>query len=481
MQKYDYIIVGAGPSGLALAQLLLKKRKSILVLDTNNTIGGCHRVVYNVENNFIEHGPRVYSSAYVNFKNLLKDMNLDFYDLFTRYNFTITEIGGKTFNHLYFNEKIKFVHEYLKFIFNKDSGKNVYMKDFCKDFHEDSKDYIDRVCRITDGTDYSKYTLNKFLSLLDDQIFYNLYQPSIPTDKGLFNFWGEYLYSNEVEFGLNCNVKYIDAINNIIHVENKIEVSESEHIYKFQKTELYNKYSYKNLVLAIPPVNIYNLLVSSNLENIFDTKEIKLKEFATITNYNPYICLTYEWINSLDLPKIHGFPANDWGLVFNVITDYYSYNKYKTIITVAITILDKKSKYSQKTANDIKDPDVLIKDCFYQLNETFQQKLPIFNKALVNPNNIIENNKWISKDTAFINTINKYLPHSNPIYPNIYNTGTHSGKSKYNFTTLESTVSNSIELANSLEKINYPNKSPVKLRKIIHIISIATIIKILLH
>lgn len=479
MQEYDYIIIGGGPCGLSLAQLLSKKNKSILIIDSNDTLGGCHRVISDNSQNFIEHGPRVYSSAYVNFINLLKDMNLDFYKLFTKYNFTITQIGGKTFNNLFYNEKMKFVVEYIRFILNKDSGKNIYMKDFCKDFHKESQEYIDRVCRITDGTDSTKYTLNKFLCLLDDQIFYNLYQPSTSTDKGLFYYWGKYLQTKDVEFSLNCDIKYINSIDNTVSVSNKSQFSESLHIYHFQKEHLYTKYSYKKLILAIPPVNMHSLLKNSNLENIFDSEDISLKDFSNITNYNPYICITFQWKSPLQLEKIHGFPANDWGIVFNVITDYYSYNKYNTIITVAITILDKKSKYLNKSVNEINNQDLIIQETFRQLNEVFKNKLDMYSSALLNPNNVIENKNWMSKDTAFINTINKFLPFDNTIQTNIYNCGTHNGKSKYNFTSLESAVSNSIELANKLEDINFPNKTPVKLRKIIHIISVAVLIKMI--
>ena len=82
---YDYIIIGGGPSGLILAYLLSKNNqkssdktsKSILLIDKNTSLGGCHRVDRN-DIYFTEHGPRVYSSAFVNFINILKDFNVDF-------------------------------------------------------------------------------------------------------------------------------------------------------------------------------------------------------------------------------------------------------------------------------------------------------------------------------------------------------------------------------------------------------------------
>lgn len=42
--KYDYIIVGGGPCGISLSHLLAKTNKKILLLEGENSLGGCHRV-----------------------------------------------------------------------------------------------------------------------------------------------------------------------------------------------------------------------------------------------------------------------------------------------------------------------------------------------------------------------------------------------------------------------------------------------------
>ena len=87
MNKYDYVIVGAGPTGLTLAYYLGKLNKKCLLIDKNESIGGCHRVI-RVNGLMTEHSPRIYSDSYVNFIELLKKMDVNFYDLFTKYNFT---------------------------------------------------------------------------------------------------------------------------------------------------------------------------------------------------------------------------------------------------------------------------------------------------------------------------------------------------------------------------------------------------------
>ena len=77
--EYDLVIIGAGPSGLALAQASSSIGKKILIIDRENQIGGSHRVRRVKQGNellFTEHGPRIYTTAYKNFINLLLFQNL---------------------------------------------------------------------------------------------------------------------------------------------------------------------------------------------------------------------------------------------------------------------------------------------------------------------------------------------------------------------------------------------------------------------
>ena len=70
--KYDIVIVGSGPSGLALAHCLSYKYKNIAIIEKYDTIGGLHRVLripYENEKVFTEHSPRIYSNSYKNTVN----------------------------------------------------------------------------------------------------------------------------------------------------------------------------------------------------------------------------------------------------------------------------------------------------------------------------------------------------------------------------------------------------------------------------
>ena len=103
---YNYIIVGTGPTGLSLAWYLANEKKTVLLIDKETSIGGCHRV-QRVNGLLTEHGPRVYSDVYLNFIALLNEMNINFNDLFTEYAFDLSTIGNKNPNSFkLFEEKV---------------------------------------------------------------------------------------------------------------------------------------------------------------------------------------------------------------------------------------------------------------------------------------------------------------------------------------------------------------------------------------
>src|SRR3990172_10566437 len=126
---YDYVIIGAGPSGLTSAYLLAKKGYKVIILDKAESIGGCHRVK-RVDGLFAEHGPRIYSSVYLNFKQILKDMGMNFDDMFTPYKFSTGRMISYMFSQLGFYEFIHLLFAYIILIFNENYGKDTSMNDF---------------------------------------------------------------------------------------------------------------------------------------------------------------------------------------------------------------------------------------------------------------------------------------------------------------------------------------------------------------
>jgi hypothetical protein len=443
MDHYDLVIIGGGPSGLALAQCISHLNKKILIIEKEHFIGGCHavkRVKYGSEFLFSEHGPRIYSDTYTVFIDLLKEMNVDFYDLFTKYNFTISKIGGDTiFSTLSFYELSFLFFEFVKLLFNNEYGDNTILKDFLSssNFNIKSIDLINRICKLTDGGGIDKYTLNKFLQLLNQQFFYYIYQPKKPNDIGLFKIWQEFLNKRNVEFSLGSIIHNIQIRNNKIE---SLDIITNSQLHRITSN---------NFVFAIPPKNLYEIIEKFNIPHSWGD----LKTFAIDTAYIEYISVSFHWDNKLKLPKVYGFPKTAWGVGFIVLSDYMTFDEStsKTVISTAITITDEKSLNNGKTANEC-NYNQLINELFLQLKESFPN-LPDPTKIVLSPevhyNTVLQ--KWQSDNTAFISTSNKgNLPFHNNIIDNMYNLGTHNGKSYYKFTSLESAVSNAVVLSKEL-------------------------------
>jgi protoporphyrinogen oxidase len=436
-KEYDLVIIGAGPAGLALAQCVSHLNKKILIIERGGMIGGCHGV-RRVNGLFTEHGPRVYSKTYSVFRDLLKEMNIEFDDLFTPYNFSITEIGGETiFSTLSFYELFLLGIEFIKLLINEQHGRNVILQQFLKkhNFNSESYEIIDRVCKLTDGGGADKYTLNQFLQLLNQQFFYKLYQPRLPNDKGLFKLWRTFLESQGVEFSLDTHIKTIDI--------NKDKI-DSISVFKGTSLQAIKADKY---VFAIPPKNLVNIMDEFKIKNDWGD----IHKFANETAYIDYISISFHWNKELKLKKVYGFPKSAWGIAFIVLNDYMKFEEQdsKTVITTAITIKDKKSPNNNKTADECNENE-LIEEIYLQLTEAFGE-IPFPTKVLMSPGVKYNDNQWISEDTAFIMTSNKgYLPFKNNLVTNMYNLGTHNGKSLYKFTSLESAVSNSVALSKQL-------------------------------
>jgi len=108
---------------------------------------------------FTEHGPRIYSDSYKNAKSLLSDMGISFNEIFTPYHFTMSNIGGPALSHFSTKEKLKIVWEYIKFFINTDHGKSTPVAEYLSNnnFSEKAKDFVNRLCHLSDGAGSDRY------------------------------------------------------------------------------------------------------------------------------------------------------------------------------------------------------------------------------------------------------------------------------------------------------------------------------------
>jgi hypothetical protein len=472
-KEYDYVIIGGGPTGLTLAWCLSKYNYKVAIIDKNNSLGGCHRVV-RVNGFFTEHGPRIYLDNYFLFKQILKeilkdkDKNLDildFYDIFTPYNFNMTNIGGNIFAHLTFRELFVMFKNLVNL---NDNYKKISMEDFLNknNFSDKAKDYIDRLCRMTDGAGIDRYTLYSFLQIANQNMLYKIYQPKKPNDIGLFRYWEEALLKNNVDIFMNSSVTDIDitTTNNNNKISNIIiKNNNSNAIYEIKG---------KNFIFAIPLYNISQILQKSKnnlVKNSFGNFG-EFVDFAEKTDYLQYIPVIFHFNKKINLKKIWGFPSTSWGIGFIVMSDYMDFEdeRSQTVISTLIT-KNNKSDLTNKTPNETFNEEELKNEVFRQLKISFPN-LPEPTYAILSQNYYDKDKKkWIPKDTAFIKTKLGFIDNNSKIFSNLYNCGSYNGYSEYGFTSIESTMINAMEL---LYKLEPRTKNEYKMRKITTIISI---------
>lgn len=428
--EYDYIIVGGGPTGLTLALYLSKIGKRCLLLDQNESLGGCHRVNRTESGDFREHGPRIYSSAYKNTMKVLEEIGTEWNEVFTPYKFSISTIGQNVLSVLSLPELAQIILQFFLLTFGIDGKmKRTSMKDFTKNFNKKSIDYIDRLCRLTDGAGYERYTLYQFLQLINQNTFHSLYQPKRPNDIGLFSIWKEALLKQGVEIR-----------------SEKVEMIKEN----FDGTFVVNdNYSATRVLLTIPPRPFLELMRNTNLYN-YDAMKVwgvPLEEWVEKVSYNNYVPISFHWKERLSLPKVWGFPKTEWGIAFIVLTDYMK-DLEGTVISTCITGGVPKGKIEEEVINEV----------FKQLKISFPN-IPDYDKALFNSG--VKRDNWSETDTAYVRTTYEKKIERN--FRNLYYIGTQNDRSYYQFTSMESAVTNSMDVLNTLETLNLNIDRPYEL------------------
>jgi len=364
------IIVGAGPTGLTLAHYLSTLTNAqITVIEREATIGGIHRVRRIAPDNvFTEHGPRIYTSAYLNFRRLLQDdLKLDFFQLFTPYNNSITQIGGVSLGHLSTREIMLLAAQYFWMLISSAYSKRTTVLAFAQqnNFSPQAIDYLDRICRLSDGAGANRYTLFELLQTPNQHAFYSIYQPAYPNDHVLFPTWQRYLENNGVKFLLNTEV---------IRLVPNIEGNKITSVALTNNTKL----AADLVLLAIPPTHVSELVNRSALSNfsIFSKNKPQYpsipnrsrsldyqteldhkisesetpvpnnsnvetiqewNEWVTESQYLMYFPITYHYYDDIrSHPKLSqspeeidkilkgwGFSETDWGVVWIILSDYW--------------------------------------------------------------------------------------------------------------------------------------------------------------
>jgi predicted NAD/FAD-dependent oxidoreductase len=464
--SYDYIIIGAGPTGLTVAYGLANKGKRVLVVDRQSTIGGCHRVV-RVNGYFTEHSPRVYLSSFVNMMKWFKHMHID--DLFTPYHFNIPYVANKLIDKLSWYECGCMAWAFTRCMFQSEYGNDKSVHDFVieSNFSEESKDYIDRLCRFTDGAGSERYRLKQFLEMMNQNAMYTILQPKLPNDIAMFPHIQHAMARKGVTFLLDADVEEI-LMNNAQTRVTGISVHHDLQSVTLQAD---------NVILAVPPKDLSIILNASLCSNAFGS----LEDWTIKSSYDTHVSAIFHWNQELDIPNIYGFPFSEWGLIFIPLSNYMAFDhNSKTVISTSITYLDRRSSETGQTANEMSDSGQLIAEMFRQLKLAYPS-LPQPTFSCLSPTMYRDQGKWVNQDSAYIHAKTSGFLSSKGSIPNLFQVGVQNGHSPLHATTFEAAVANGIVFLEEQNMPLFPLQKPTTVRSVLFWIFIAILSLILIY
>ena len=456
---YDYVIIGGGPSGIFCADKLSSLGYKICLIESLETLGGCHRVRYVKDNqgNMIhtEHGPRIYLGAYLDFWEWIKTIGVERDKNFKKY---ITSTLGDDI--LDYSLKFK-IHELLSMIIayfiqnilRINFSENYTINDFMNDtyFSKEGKDRLNRICRLIDGGNTDKTTVLSLFKGIDTGITYPIYEPNEPMDTLIWDKFKNKLIEKQVNIIFNTNVTKIET--NKVYVG--YEIIKSNHI-----------------ILTIPPYAL-NKIENASFLSGFNKNFSELSQYQ---QYEPYVCATVKFKNKSPLTRWGIAGDHPWGLVDIDMGRYFD-DINGSLFIVSVTHPEKIDPKTNKTANDMNKDEFLNR-----IVELIQKRFKINEEPIqktFSPNVEKINGGWIERDRAFLYSPPGWLkPDINISKKNkVYSTGHHIGNSYHEYNSMESAIQNASELLREIEpKYNQSISKPWRVSDIIWLIIIILLI-----
>ena len=461
---YDYVIIGGGPSGIYCADKLSLVGKKVCLIESLETIGGCHRVRYvtDEEGNRIhtEHGPRVYLGSYLDFWKWIQTIHVERETHFLKYKFDMFSKDFVSFITMFkLHELLSILLLYIiNCILHISISENYTLEEFSNDFKfsTNGKQRLNRLARLIDGGNVDKSLVKAFIEGIDTGFAYNIYQPNESMDTLLWNKFHRKLVNQNVDILLNTEVTRI--------TKNKVDIGD-----RTIHTD--------SIILTIPP---YALNKIKNAPRLVGYDPIQFNKLSNYQQYEPYVCCSIKF-NSYGESKWGISDSHPWGIIAIDMGKYFKHVEGSLFI-VSVTHPEKIDPKTNLSANSMNKGEFLdrIVDLVklrFKLNEE-----PIYKTFSPNVQKI--KGKWIETDRAFLFSPPGWLKPDLTISKQnkVYTTGHHIGESYHEYNSMESAIQNASELLSKIEpRYNYKISKPWRLSDFLWIGILLIILIIILY
>lgn len=387
MNKYDYIIIGGGPTGLTLGYILSKNNYKILLIEKESILGGCWKSDYVQNKYFTEHSPRVLSNGII--YNLFNNMNYKYkdriIDTYGNKYLTTLKIFGFILREFTFFDKLKLLLKVIQSIFSK--GDNMTVCEWAE------KNNISN--RGKKGLEVLSIIIaNSPNKLLVSELFGSISENN--------NFLFEFKQFKD-------NMEWINIIENKIkeyggNIMKNVEINKLNYSNKNITSINFNNniFTADNYILSLPPIALNKILSNSNLKNNFIEDMDKWVEDSYYISFGFQIHFKYKPYDILDKGWCYTC-MNDYNLIIIPTSKYVEeYTKDKDIVEVwSCTIVDTSVfiKHIGKTVDEMTKEEIIndiIKILNLNNNSNNEQFIITYSDGLHN-----KNGRWYSKDSAF--------------------------------------------------------------------------------
>lgn len=422
MKHYDITIVGGGPSGIALALMLEKTGKKILLTEREKTLGGCWRVEWQNEKYYTEHSPHIMTSNYKKFIQLCKylKVNNEFINTY-KYKSSLRSVylDKNVLGSLQFSDLIKIFSGLVmsRFIENKQTV-------------EEFSDHISEAGKRT------MYILSVAAASTPDKVMM----------QDLFDIMIEYppdiIQMSDPELWLNAAQEYFDKSDNVDVRLN----TEIKHIHNTEKGFHINDTIHTDeVILALPPIALKNLLENSS--NDLQNNWLPYQDFKQWANESSYNSIGFQLHFDHDVEYKEEWCwscIGDWNIIILPMSKYLkTFTKDPTIKTVwSCTIIDQ-NKFSSRLKKRVYEctVDEIEDEVKHQLNIP-KNTYTTFYDGLKKTKEQYE-----SKDTGFVRQKYGVIPYTGKLN-NIHIVSTVNQKGII-------TMEKAIESAYEFVKLNY--------------------------